>query len=793
MNALRPLVLAVLSCCWTAAVWAVDATEEPLDIPTFDYSELDITIDGRLDESTWDAVPSYNRMVIIEPDTGEQPQHNTHVQFFYTLRGLYVGVMAEQDEETLIARLSSRDQFISRDGISITLDPSGDGLYGYWFGVNLGGTLSDGTVLPERQFSNQWDGPWKGSAVAVEGGWSAEMFIPWSMMTMPASDGEARNIAFYISRSFAHNNERWSWPALPRTKPVFMSALQPIEVKGIRPKQQFTFYPFASSAYDNNASEDFYKAGFDFYWRPSTNLQITSTINPDFGNVESDDVDVNLTSFETFFPEKRPFFLEGQEIFIATPRARGRNGRPLTLVNTRRIGAPPESLDVDGFELEDIEENRPTELAGAAKVTGQNGNLRYGFLGAFEEDTFLEGELNGVPTGLLQEGRTFGLGRLLYEDTTGGGRRAFGWLGTNVKRPQGNATTHGIDGHFSTATGDFKTDAQVMFSDVDDETGAGGFIDFTLTPERGREHRISFDYFDDSIDINDFGFLNRNDLVGGRYRYNHTNNDHDFFRTVVTGFGTTQQFNTDGKLVRSGLFSFREMELKNNDFIFAEFNYFPKRWDDRNSNDNGDFRIDGRIQTGMFWRTNQARKLSFGFGLFYEQEQLGGQSVFHEIGFTWRPMDRFSLEVEANFETKDGWLLHEDGVDFTTFEAEFWRPEIEADFFLSARQQFRMTLQWNGLKAFEQERWQVPGGGGDLFRVPRAPGSEDRNFSISRMTFQARYRWELAPLSDLFIVYTRGSDVDSDPEADFADLLSAAWTDRQIDVLVVKLRYRLGS
>ena len=82
--------------------------------------------------------------------------------FFYNDKGLYVGVANYQDNETLLARLSSRDRFIRRDGVS-PIDSSGEGLYGYWFSVNLGGTLQDGTVIPERQFSNQWDGAWDGA------------------------------------------------------------------------------------------------------------------------------------------------------------------------------------------------------------------------------------------------------------------------------------------------------------------------------------------------------------------------------------------------------------------------------------------------------------------------------------------------------------------------------------------------------------------------------------------------------------------------------------------------------
>jgi len=103
-----------------------------------------------------------------------------------------------------------------------------------------------------------------------------------------------------------------------------------------------------------------------------------------------------------------------------------------------------------------------------------------------------------------------------------------------------------------------------------------------------------------------------------------------------------------------------------------------------------------------------------------------------------------------------------------------------------------MSLQWVGIKAFERDRWRVPVGGGNLIR-DNVTSPLDRNFSISRLSFQARYRWELAPLSDFFIVYTRGSDLPSNIRNSFSRQLSDAWEQPLVDSLILKLRYRFGS
>ena len=170
---------------------------EPIEASRYDG---EIKVDGHMDEAIWQSVPAYDEFVVLEPDTLDKPPHATRVQFVYTEQGLYVGVRMDQPRDKLIARLSGRDsREINRDSINITLDTSGEGRYGYWFGINLGDTLMDGTVLPERQFSSDWDGAWRGASQSTETGWSAEFQIPWGIMSMPRT-GEQRKLGMYMSR-----------------------------------------------------------------------------------------------------------------------------------------------------------------------------------------------------------------------------------------------------------------------------------------------------------------------------------------------------------------------------------------------------------------------------------------------------------------------------------------------------------------------------------------------------------------------------------------------------------------
>ena len=377
----------VHGCPW---FWGEDVN---INIPEFAKDQFNMRMDGRLDEAVWQQVPGYDNMLVMDPDTLADPRYKTDARFFYTEEGLYVGVYMQQPPETLIARLSSRDLFINRDAVGITLDTSGEDFTA--IGFRKSGRFGDGRQGCGRTpVLREWDGPWTSGTAELADGWSAEMFLPWSMMTM-AVPRMYSALGFWINRKVAYLDERWSWPATVCIAAVYV-CVATMRTLNVQPKQQIAVFPYASYTADamNNENEPWWSR---YIFMPSSNLQVTATLNPDFGAVESDDVVVNLTAFETFFPEKRLFFLEGREVFATTPRSQVRtdspsgsgsrgtsstfNPEPTTLLNTRRIGGAPKVKVPDDVDVAGVEQGKPTDLIGAVKVTGQNGGLRYGSVG----------------------------------------------------------------------------------------------------------------------------------------------------------------------------------------------------------------------------------------------------------------------------------------------------------------------------------------------------------------------------------------------------------------------------
>jgi len=679
-------------------------------ITRIEQSDAEITIDGFIDEDVWKDLPVIDGMKVIDPDTLADTPYETHVRFFYTERGIYLSAMNFQPQETLMARMTSRDVRLERDGFVVAIDASGEGLYGFYLRINLGNSLTDATILPERTFNFQWDGPWLARTQALENGWSAEYYIPWSMMPLPQVDDD-RKIGIYLERQVGHlQGEAWANPPLPGTVNQFLSAFEKYELKDIEPRRQLTYYPFASGIYDGVRDESTYKVGTEIFWRPTSNSLLSASLNPDFGNVESDDVVVNLTAFEVFFPERRVFFLEGQDVFNTSPRtsSRGGPGGPISLLNTRRIGGAaiydvPDEVNVVPTDL-----SQPSELIGAVKLTGQSGNWRYGTLLASETESQIAGTLDdGTQVTLNAVGRDFSIARLLYEDTSSGGRRAIGWMGTNLSHPTIDATAHAVDMHYFSADNRFVIDTQIMHSNVDGKTGNGFLGDVAFRPRRGLQHGLRATYIDDTLDINELGFLTRNDQMNLDYNMFNIESDVPGLRQRTTSLFISNQWNTDGEPVRLGLFLNRGYNTLNNNTYDVSLRYFPERIDDRLGRGTGDFKVEGRYGLNLGFRTNPADKLAFNFDLNLDQDELGPARTGASARFTWRPNDRFSSDLRLDYTDREALLVHKGSGSYTSFESHQWAPRLEMNYFLNAWQQLRFTLQWTALKAFEDRFWQV--------------------------------------------------------------------------------------
>lgn len=764
---------------------------EVVRLPRLQPDQGAIKIDGKLTEPAWRHAVKITDFRVIEPDTMAEARWPTTLYLLYDDQGIYGAYDLEQPPESIVAVLSPRDTGTTfGDFVGLTFDTSGDGKYGYWVSLAPSGVKTDGTLAPESQFSRDWDGAWLGETAITERGWTAEIFLPWSQVAMPKQAG-ARRISLFASRAVKSIGERWGVPALPFTITKWIQHMRPLELEGVDPRQQWSVIPYASVTQDEVRGKTKLRGGAEVFWRPSTNFQLSATALPDFGNVESDDAVVNLSALETFFPEKRLFFLEGRDIFFTSPRADpGRNFFPVTVLNTRRIGGAPRPPTLPaGATLPASERAQPVELYGAVKATGQFGAMRYGVLAASEDNVTLNTD-DGQR--VRQAGSDYGVARFLWEQNAAGSYRAIGTISTLTAHPQQDAVVHGLDLHYLTTDGRWKVDGQLLFSDKDDVgQGWGGLADVVFTPRRGLKAKLELEHYDAKIDINDLGFLQRNDIsrVGFDIDYNRV--ALGWARNLNLYGKTIYEVNGDGDTTRKGFSATTDILLNNLGRLEASVLLFGRRTDDLESFGNGNFIIPDRWEFDADYSSDRSRRFSYGIGFDLDQEKTSGTAVKARASITWRASPAMKIELSAERVRRDAWLLHQEERNFTTFKTREWRPKLAVDYFFTAHQQLRLSAQWIGIQARERDFFLIPDDGGELLPTDKPPGPTD-DFGISNLNVQLRYRWEIAPLSDLFLVYTLSGNSRLD-RASFSSLFRAAHEDPITEQLILKLRYRFGS
>lgn len=765
-----------------------ESVDAALTIPRFTESELTFRLDGKLEDAIWSQVPAYDRMTLIKPDLGSRGRYSTQTFIFHTDRGLYVGAFNAQPVDSLMPRLSGRDTLSNGDFFQLLIDTSGEGRYGYWFLIALGGSVSDGHLKPERRFDSNWDGPWQSETSKMDTGWSLELFLPWSMLNMPDLGSNSRRMALMVVRNVAAVQEQWAWPGLSWTGSKFMSGFQPIILQGVAPRQEFSVSPYVSYFKEFEGGGEERKTGVDFFWRPTTAFLLNAAINPDFGQVEADDIIVNLTAYETFFPEKRLFFTENQEIFQSNIR------RAPSLLHTRRIGssvrARPIRPDIGSdstYEPKDLD--KPVDLLFAGKGAGQFGNWRWGALGVAESDTNIDFTTPHASGSIGATGRNFGVMRLQHESTQGGGRRAVGWMGALMDHPLRQSLTHRLDAHFSTPGATWAWDAELFLSDVEGTNGAGGVGQVRWSPSRRESHSLRINYYDDQLDLNDAGYLRRNNLAGFSYAFARSNYDIEGLRERRTEIWATADYNGRGNHIGSSFYASRHWTLLSNHVLSLGLEYNPAHWDDRNSRGNGHFKLGQSGGVYGAWVGDQSKPLYAHADASVYTEQEDGWWFEFNLRATWRPVEWLAFSASTLYSNRDAWVVWQSGRELETFESEQWSPRLRFDTFFTSRQQLRMQLEWTGIKAFGVQRVRIDEDG-DLVPIGAATG----DFAISSVILQIRYRWQIAPLSDLFVVYNRGGSLPTaSVDTGFRSLLGETFDQPDHQALIVKLRYRFGS
>ena len=342
-------------------------------------------IDGRFDEELWLTAPSIDDFVQQDPDNMAAPRERTVIQVAYDDRYLYVAARCYvRSPSSISAGLGRRGTIPASDKIGIGLDPRHDRLTAYYFTANPSGVQSDMSLYNDTREDNDYEAVWEvGTSISPEG-WNAEFRIPFSQVRFTMPETGVSIWGLQVRRDVRETGEVDLWNAQPRgTQGVVSQFGELIFNERLSPPRRLELLPFTLARHDRDPEESASSglaAGVDLRVGLGTSATLSATINPDFGQVELDPAVLNLSVFETFFPEKRPFFLEDSRVFVL-PFSQ------FPMFHSRRIGKEP-----GRFELADNETlvSKPdqTTILGAGKVSGKGSGWTYGGLTALTAREF---------------------------------------------------------------------------------------------------------------------------------------------------------------------------------------------------------------------------------------------------------------------------------------------------------------------------------------------------------------------------------------------------------------------
>lgn len=588
-----------------------------------------ITVDGLLSEPVWQN-PAVTTLYQREPDEGKPATERSEIFLLYDADALYIGArLFDAAPDSIVRRLVRRDMFANSDDFAVYLDPYHDHRSGVYFGINAAGTLFDGVLYNDDWDDNTWDGVWEGRAHIDDKGWTVEMRIPFSQLRFQASDRYVWGINFI--REIARKNEKAYLVYTPKNESGFVSRFVELEgIEQIEPPTRIEILPYLSTkaAFTNHAANDPFNngrrytpgIGADLKFGIGGNLTLDATINPDFGQVEVDPAVVNLSDVETFFNEKRPFFIEGSTIFNFGYGGSNNNwgfnwGNP-DFFYSRRIGRSPQG-SVPDADYSDVPGG--THILGAAKLTGKLGDSwNIGSINAITRREHADLDTAGHHFSAEVEPLAY-YGIFRGQKEFGGGTQGLGFISSiaarsfsdNRLRDELNSTsfTFGVDGWtfldsakvwvitvwagMTSVAGNTtrmialqrssshyfqRPDARHVHVDSA-ATSLQGFAGrVALNKQKGNFYvNAAFGFIDPKFDANDLGFMWRNDVLNGHivlgYKWTEPTS---FYRRINLNFSHFRSYDFGGNEIWSGFWNGSYIQFANYYSLQTWFAYNPE-------------------------------------------------------------------------------------------------------------------------------------------------------------------------------------------------------------------------
>ena len=779
-------------------------------------------LDGVLDEEIWLRAPVHEGFTQSDPDNGEPASVRTTFQVAYDDDALYIAGVCYDDPDSVTSRLARRDEWRERDFFEVSLDPHHDHQTGVWFTVGPSGWISDGILFDDEEYDEGWDSVAEVATAMRADGWSLELKIPYHVLRF--GEKETYTWGINVFRKVSRRAEWAAWSFTPRGVNGYASRFGHLEgIEGIRPQRSVEVLPFAlgrgTLSQGDGGNDLFSSAGVDLRYGLSSNISVNATVNPDFGQVEGDPAVLNLGVFETFLRERRPFFLEGNQIFESPGPFIVGIGKPSTLFHSRRIGRSPSRFDLPD-DSDEVERPDNTTILGAAKISGKTaGRTAFGLLNAVtgRERALVDQRLTGAETGLADTVRrrvevepltNYFIGRvqqdLLTNSTAGAQLTAVNGRGFEP------AYVGAGDMHVKWRDNDYRLYTRLAASRAgqEDERGTGweGALYFQKSGG-GFGGQAYMDAQSPGFEANDLGYMRRNDRVQAGVHVYHQKLD-PWWLARRSGFNLNfwNHWNFAGERLARGV-------------NFNSWNNLHNYWGfwmgvSRNLDAVDDLATRGgplmlspaSTWIGMNVWADDRKPVS---GRLWSNLRWGrgGDNLGSWVGFNLelRPLSRLSLEIGPGYGYNRDfaqWVENADddgdGEDdrfiFGELESRVLEIGLRGDWAFTPGlslqlyvQPFVTTGDYGAIKELERPRSYE-------FR-PYAGLEDNPDFHRRALRSNLVLRWEYRPGSTLFAVWQQSRDHDfdgADPEFRPAGDLTRAFADDGDSIFLIKLNRWFG-
>ncbi len=723
-----------------------------------------LKIDAKLTESVYSSVQPAEDFTQVQPYNGKPSMQPTKVWIFYDQFAVYVGAQCyDSAPDSIFNLLTARDNFGMFDYFGVYLDPYNSGQLAYGFFLSPAGTQLDMKAIKSDGDNEDglWDAVWESKTEINDKGWSLEMRIPYSALRFPVKDVQTWGVNFY--RNIRRYNSNNSWNFVDRNVSGFIHQEgELLGIKNIKPPVRLSLSPYAAAYLEksgSHASTEFvYKAGMDLKYGLSDSHTLDMMLVPDFGQIRSDDKQLNLSPYEIYYDEKRQFFNEGTELF-----------QRAGIFYSRRIGAEPVFKDKAENDLhtnEVISKNpTATQMLNATKISGRTSNgVGVGVLNAMTLASFAE--IRDTLNGSTRKVKTqpFTNYNVAVVDLSMKNNSYVSLINTNM-------SMQGSDFMANVVATDFELrNKSKMFAikgkggisytgETDKVTGYAGYLE--LAKNKGKlQYGASQSFFDNKFDMNDMGYLKHNNLVQSNayIRYN-----------INEPFGIFRELDFYGNLTNKRLYmpnveSGHEGEagvealFLNNHGLGLYTGYGSDR------NDYFETRVENRYLKenrfnwlNMIYHTDNRKKLNFFVRLGgYLQPPKNQKGYWLSTETNWRIGQklRLSHELELNRDFNDFGFADKnssgDSIVIAGRDVYSVSNILNADYAFSTKLglTFRARHYWS---ASDNRKYYLLNGNGSL--NPDFTTTENYNENYNILNIDLNFRWVFAPGSELSVAW----------------------------------------